>query len=399
MTANPNFAAVKARAEAGDPVAQANLGRALIGQDLTEAISWMEKSAAQGQAEAYYFLGVWHTEGALKPREMTKGIKYLEQAEELGLPLARHYQAVLKAKGIGGAPNWQGAIKDLIGLAKKENPFALSQLGFLLRMTGQADAFAVGAKLIEAAATRGNPQASLAIKNPPSEKAAIKKTWLEAAKEVLKSPPRPPLPKPENFSLKPRIAVFPGFIPREIADYLKSRAEPRLKPSLVIDHIRGSFSHEEYRTSTEHRFLPSEADLVTHAVCEQIALASEEPVNQQEILGVLRYKPGQEYTPHSDFLKADTLGKNPEVERSGQRIKTFLIYLNGEFDGGETEFPKLAIRVKGRKGDGILFTNVSENGEESRLAVHAGRPVISGEKFITTLWIRDKVYTYPRAGT
>lgn len=393
-----NLGAIRARAEGGDPLAQANLAQALVGQDLDEAISWMEKSAGQGQPEAMYFLGVWHTEGALKPREMAKGLKYLGQAEKKGLPLARHYQAVLKAKGIGGDPDWQGAIADLIGLAKKENPFALSQLGFLMGMTGEPEAGGVGGKLIEAAAILGNPQAQGALEHVPTEKIAVEKAWLELAIDALKAPPNPALPKPQEFSGKPRIAVFPEIISHEIADYLVSRAKPRLKPSMVIDHIRGSFTQEEIRTSTELRFLPSQADLITHAVCERIAVATEEGVDQQEILGVLRYQPGQEYKPHSDFLKPDTLGKNPEVERSGQRIKTFLIYLNEEFEGGETDFPKLGIRLKGRKGDGILFTNVSDNGEESRLAVHAGRPVISGEKFITTLWIRDRIYTYPRAG-
>lgn len=397
MITNPKLDALRTKAGAGDLNAQAILGQSLLGQDLDEAISWMEKAAKGGLAEAFYFLGVWHTEGALKPREMAKGLKYLDQAEKKGLPLARHYQAVLKAKGIGGAPDWQGAIADLLGLAKKDNPFALSQLGFLMRMTEDPDAMAVGGKLIEAAAILGNPQARTRAANVPSEKITIKKAWLGSAQEVLKTPPKPPLQKPEIFSLKPRIAVFPGIISHEIADYIKSKAEPRLKPSMVIDHVRGSFVQEDFRTSTEHRFLPGQSDLVIHAVCERIAEAIEERVDQQEILGVLRYKPGQEYTPHSDFLKPDTLGNNPEVERAGQRIKTFLIYLNEEFEGGETEFPKLGIRLKGRKGDGISFTNVSDNGEESRLAVHAGRPVISGEKFITTLWIRDKTYTFPRA--
>ncbi|MEE8294426.1 MAG: hypothetical protein V3R64_01810, partial [Sphingomonadales bacterium] len=275
MSTNPALEAVRSRAEGGDPIAQANLAQALLGQDLDEAISWMEKSAAQGQAEAMYFLGVWHTEGALKPREMAKGIKYLEQAEKKGLALARHYQAVLKAKGIGGLPDWNAAVEDLIGLAQKENPFALSQLGFLMGMTGEPEVMAIGGKLIEAAAIRGNPQACEFIKNPATEKEPVNKIWLEKAIEVLKTLPKPPLPNPENFSLKPRIAVFPGIISHEISDYLKSRAKPRLKPSMVIDHIRGSFVQEDFRTSTEHRFLPGQSDLVIHAVCERIAQATE----------------------------------------------------------------------------------------------------------------------------
>ncbi len=398
MNSNPNIEAIRVRAEAGDPVAQANLGRALVGFAPDEALSWMEKSARGNLVEALYFLGVWHTEGAMKPREMAKGIKFLKQAEDKGMLLARHYQAVLKAKGIGGKPDWPGAVQDIIGLGNQENPFALSQLGFLLRMTGFEGLAGQGMRLIQKAAFLGNQQAKLAAKDLPLEKPVIRASQWEEAAEALKVFPNPPLPDPHNFALKPRISLFPGIITSEVSDYLISRAGPGLKPSLVIDHIRGSFVQEEHRTSTEHRFLPSQADLVTHAVCERIALAAGEGIDHQEILGVLRYLPGQEFKPHSDFLKPDAEGNNPEVARSGQRIKTFLIYLNEGFEGGETDFPKLGLSLKGRKGDGLLFSNVMDNGEISHLAVHAGRPVISGEKYITTLWIRDKTYTYPGAG-
>lgn len=387
--------ALRLRAEGGDPVAQANLAQALIGPDFDEALVWMEKAAASGLAEALYFLGVWHTEGVFKERDMKAGLKYLTAAEEKGLPLARHYMAYLKAKGIGGAPDWAGALADVSGLAKKGNPFALSQIGFLLKMTSSKEDGALGEIFIRAAASGGNPQALNYFKNQKPDHRQVSGQDLEAAKKALRKVPNPPLPKAKHFSEKPLIAILPGIISPGIADYLVSRALPGLKPSLVIDNIHGKSVEDRIRTSTEHRFMPSKADLVTHALCGRIALAAGEPVDHQEFLGVLRYRPGQEYKPHSDFMKADAEGKNPEVERAGQRVKTFLIYLNEEFTAGETEFPRLGLRIKPGKGDGLLFVNVKGSGEESRLSVHAGRPVETGEKFITTLWIRDKTYTFP----
>jgi hypothetical protein len=321
----------------------------------------------------------------------------LGKAEKAGFLRARHYRAVLKAKGIAGKRDWVGAIEEILPLAGQENPFALSQLGFLLLMTKADEHRDAAENLLNLAAFLGNPEAR-ALMGGPGKKPALDPANLDLAKGVLQTPPDPGEVKPHKFASKPKIAVLEGVIPGVIADYIKSRALPQLKPSMVIDHVTKTFIQEDYRTSTELRFLPAQSDLVVEAVCARIAKLTDLPLENQEVLGVLRYEPGQEYKPHSDFLQSDPTGRNPEVERCGQRIRTFLIYLNEEFEGGETEFPKLGLAVKGKKGDALMFSTVTSDGSESPLALHAGLPVTLGEKFITTLWIRDKAFTFPLAG-
>jgi len=52
-----------------------------------------------------------------------------------------------------------------------------------------------------------------------------------------------------------------------------------------------------------------------------------------------------------------------EIARNGQRIVTFIVYLNDDYDAGETVFPRLGISHKGTRGEGILFVSFNLAGE------------------------------------
>ena len=69
---------------------------------------------------------------------------------------------------------------------------------------------------------------------------------------------------------------------------------------------------------------------------------------------------------------------------------TFLVYLNDDFQGGETEFLSTGLKVKGRKGDGLLFRNADESGQPDLNSRHAGLPPVSGIKFLASRWIRQR---------
>ena len=69
---------------------------------------------------------------------------------------------------------------------------------------------------------------------------------------------------------------------------------------------------------------------------------------------------------------------------------TFLVYLNDDYAGGETEFPRLGIQHKGRRGEGLYFINVLPNGAPDERTWHAGRPPLSGEKWILSQFLRNR---------
>jgi hypothetical protein len=86
-----------------------------------------------------------------------------------------------------------------------------------------------------------------------------------------------------------------------------------------------------------------------------------------------------------------------EIAQRGQRIVTFLVYLNDGYAGGETEFPRLDIKHKGRAGEGLSFSNALADGRSDLRTLHAGRPPTRGDKWIVSQFVRDRAML-PLAG-
>jgi prolyl 4-hydroxylase len=115
------------------------------------------------------------------------------------------------------------------------------------------------------------------------------------------------------------------------------------------------------------------------ALNRRIAAVSGCPYENGEALALLRYSPGQEYRPHFDFVKG----------AANRRLQTALIYLNADYEGGETRFVRTGLVVKGDVGDAVLFRNEGADGSPNPLSEHAGMPVTQGMKYLATRWIRE----------
>jgi len=93
--------------------------------------------------------------------------------------------------------------------------------------------------------------------------------------------------------------------------------------------------------------------------------------------------------------RSDSHGRHrQEITENGQRIITFLIYLNDDYSGGETVFPELDIRHKGQIGEGLFFVNALANGASDLRTLHAGAPPLNGEKWIVSQFIRNREVKY-----
>ena len=111
--------------------------------------------------------------------------------------------------------------------------------------------------------------------------------------------------------------------------------------------------------------LPLENPAV-HALNRRIAAASGTDVAQGEPLQVLRYRPGGEYKPHFDAIPGF----------ANQRILTMIVWLNEDYEGGETMFTKTGAKLKGRTGDALAVPQrACRTGRAIPTAGHAGLPV------------------------
>jgi prolyl 4-hydroxylase len=69
-----------------------------------------------------------------------------------------------------------------------------------------------------------------------------------------------------------------------------------------------------------------------------------------------------------------------------------LVWLNEEYEGGETWFNTPQLALKGQAGDAILFHNLGNDGRRDPLSAHAGLPVTAGEKLLASKWIRQRAF-------
>src|SRR3990167_8791516 len=109
-----------------------------------------------------------------------------------------------------------------------------------------------------------------------------------------------------------------------------------------------------------------------------------------EGLQVLHYRPGAEYKPHYDYFDPAEPGTPSIVNRGGQRVGTLVMYLNTPEKGGGTTFPDVHLEVAPQRGNAVFFSY--ERPHPSTRTLHGGAPVIAGDKWIATKWLRERKF-------
>ena len=222
------------------------------------------------------------------------------------------------------------------------------------------------------------------------ERAPVDATWLELARRVdikglLKAPA---LTKVHE---SPAIALIEGVATPGMCSWLIGKGGGRLAPGMVGDYGSGQWVRDPIRTGLAAGFGLADTDVVLVLAQKRLELASGLKVMQQEAPHVLSYEVGQEYKAHFDFLVPGEPAFQRILDAMGQRVATCLTWLNDDYDGGETVFPKIDWKHKGKAGDAMLFLNVRKSDRRpDPMTLHAGMPVTRGRKWLLSLWVRDR---------
>ncbi|UGQ47994.1 2OG-Fe(II) oxygenase [Massilia endophytica] len=186
---------------------------------------------------------------------------------------------------------------------------------------------------------------------------------------------------------QPVVAVLDNLLTEEECDGLIALARGQLEPSATVDPLTGQNQVKDHRTS-QGTFLKSEGSGLIQRVERRIAEVMNVPVSHGEALHILHYQVGAEYRPHFDYFDPANSGFAATLKRGGQRISTLIVYLNDVEDAGDTIFPKIHLSVVPKKGAAVYFEYVNESGQLDELTLHGGAPVVAGEKWVATKWMR-----------
>ena len=162
-------------------------------------------------------------------------------------------------------------------------------------------------------------------------------------------------------------------------------ARPRLERSTTVEPDTGGDMVHPDRTSSGMAFARGENALCAR-IEARIARLLDWPVDHGEALQVLNYGPGAQYKPHHDYFDPAMPGTDRLLRRGGQRVATVVMYLNTPERGGATVFPESHFEVAAIKGNAVFFSY--DRPHAMTCTLHGGAPVLAGEKWIVTKWLR-----------
>lgn len=215
----------------------------------------------------------------------------------------------------------------------------------------------------------------------------------EAWKELFEAPR---VAEGVELASQPKVTLHRGWLPLLACRLLVAGAFAELQPSLTYDPRSGRQIEHPIRSSYSMTFMPWLVDPSVAMIQRLLATHCNMHPHQCEVLGMLRYQPGQAYQLHYDAFAEDGAGADRVLRDGGQRIRTALVYLNEDYTGGETRMEYLDIQVKGSTGDLLMFDNVDAEGVQHRDSLHAGKSVESGTKWLLSQWYRERETEFTR---
>ncbi|NXM54418.1 P4HA3 hydroxylase, partial [Illadopsis cleaveri] len=192
--------------------------------------------------------------------------------------------------------------------------------------------------------------------------------------------------KKEMVRSQPYVALYHDFITDAEAETIKGLAGPWLQRSVVASGEKQQKA--EYRIS-KSAWLKDTADPVVRALDRRMAALTGLDLRPPyaEYLQVVNYGLGGHYEPHFDHA---TSMKSPLYRmKSGNRIATIMIYLSAVEAGGSTAFIYANFSVPVVKNAALFWWNLRRNGNGDGDTLHAGCPVLAGDKWVANKWIHE----------
>lgn len=351
--------------------------------DPAAAVEGFECAEAAGAPQAGYYLALIALAGHALARDTRINVR-MQTAVDAGFTPALRAAAV--HFGRRPDPRDQARCVELLGMATRAGDEVAAQLlvARLHRGEGVARDPQAAARLLAQLTHAGHaPLPEIATPTRP-ESALVCPPGVLAFEETLLGP------TPVELAARPRVQRIDGLLSADECRLLIACARPVLRPSQAVDPETGLPLRVPLRTSSDAPMDPVYEDFALRCVQLRIAAAARTPLVNAEHLTVLRYAPGQEYRPHRDYLPAGAIER--DHPGAGNRSRTICVYLNQVEAGGSTEFPHAAVSVDPVPGRAVVFDNLLPDGSPDTESLHAGTPVQRGEKWLATLWLRQRPY-------
>jgi len=191
------------------------------------------------------------------------------------------------------------------------------------------------------------------------------------------------------------IWYIDNFITDEECDIMKKHGGPKLRRATVAAEDGTSIVSENRKANQASYNLHQkdrESDPLWPLFNRVLAITNSHTglrlrPDGQEDFTIIQYNVADQYTPHCD----GTCDNTPHLP--GGRVATAVLYCHVAERGGGTTFTKADVFVKPEVGTATFFSykNIKDGRMDEGYTEHSGCPVLEGEKWITTMWMREGV--------
>ncbi|KAJ1446356.1 hypothetical protein M885DRAFT_625325 [Pelagophyceae sp. CCMP2097] len=195
-----------------------------------------------------------------------------------------------------------------------------------------------------------------------------------------------------------RITLVDDFVSADECAAIVDSARPRLTAAThahdgALGHVSKVRDSQQATVKSPRGGMRNLSDPVARVKARTVALANYLSdyalgVDGQEDLMAIQYLEHQQYMLHCDGMcdGGEFMG--------GGRLATVLMYCDVADAGGATAFPNVNVHVKPKRGQAVYFHFRGPSDTDSTdpwHTEHSGCPVLGGEKWVVTQWLRDGV--------
>lgn len=195
---------------------------------------------------------------------------------------------------------------------------------------------------------------------------------------------------------KCEIIRVPTFLNKDDCKRLINLVAEKADKSIHLDFASGKANpHGAIRNSNTRVISPTCEYILEHLI--RIADILCTPETHAEPVNLIHYDQGGYFEQHLDayseihFAMAEygSSDRLTDLISAGNRTWTAMIFLNENFSGGETVFPRLGINLIPREGDLICWKNTVDS-NPILTSLHSGAKVTDGSKFVAVIPFRER---------
>jgi prolyl 4-hydroxylase len=184
---------------------------------------------------------------------------------------------------------------------------------------------------------------------------------------------------------KLQLYLVDQFMNKEECDGLIKLSNSILRPS----QITRPSPDKDFRTSQSADIGTLKDPLVIeidNRICKCLGIEKSKSEGTQ----IQRYDPTQQFKHHTDYFKKESGEYEDHAKHRGNRTWTFMVYLSDVEEGGGTNFKKIDYTIIPKAGNAVVWNNYHPDGKVNPNTLHAGLPIVKGQKYVITKWFRER---------